>query len=297
MPRLQIMRRKVPEKNADKGDGSNSQTVLQSPAMEDGRRVLRREIVRWWQGLSEHIDKLVSPQSYGTINAPPHSWYNQEENFMGDDFTSHSKRLPRLPSADDAYDIFDEEGLETPKGHLSRLPSNSSKTPTDTSTVDESPHSSSKSTFIDDTAAPSGSRQSSDSTTSSGSSSYTHESNSIHLLSGLRHAFQRTEQNLYSELSRTPTASLNDVRRSFVTAARGASRRLSAWETKHSSQLPKGSALVGMPSMTEPEWWKSGCHAVPGGNVIVREGDWGSIIAFTLRCIDYDPAILSGMLI
>ncbi|KAI0922409.1 hypothetical protein AcV7_005948 [Taiwanofungus camphoratus] len=268
MPRLQIMRRKVPEKNADKGDGSNSQTVLQSPAMEDGRRVLRREIVRWWQGLSEHIDKL-------------------EENFMGDDFTSHSKRLPRLPSADDAYDIFDEEGLETPKGHLSRLPSNSSKTPTDTSTVDESPHSSSKSTFIDDTAAPSDSRQSSDSTMSSGSSSYTHESNSIHLLSGLRHAFQRTEQNLYSELSRTPTASLNDVRRSFVTAARGASRRLSAWETKHSSQLPKGSALVGMPSMTEPEWWKSGCHAVPGGNVIVREGDWGSIIAFTLSSLDY----------
>lgn len=33
----------------------------------------------------------------------------------------------------------------------------------------------------------------------------------------------------------------------------------------------------------EPEWWKPGCHAVPGGRVIVREGEWGSLIAFTLR--------------
>lgn len=37
----------------------------------------------------------------------------------------------------------------------------------------------------------------------------------------------------------------------------------------------------------EPEWWNSGCHAVPGGNVIVREDDWGSIIAFTLSSHDY----------
>lgn len=105
------------------------------------------------------------------------------------------------------------------------------------------------------------------------------------LLSSLRHAFQRAEQTLYTELSRTPTASLNDVRRSFVTAARGASKRLSAWEAKHSSQFPKGFKASGMPSLVEPEWWKAGCHAVPGGNVIVREDDWGSIIAFTLRWV------------
>lgn len=35
----------------------------------------------------------------------------------------------------------------------------------------------------------------------------------------------------------------------------------------------------------EPEWWQRGYHAVPGANVIVKEDDWGSIIAFTLRYV------------
>ena len=34
---------------------------------------------------------------------------------------------------------------------------------------------------------------------------------------------------------------------------------------------------------SDPEWFGNGCHAIPGGNVLVREGEWGSIIAFTLR--------------
>ena len=33
----------------------------------------------------------------------------------------------------------------------------------------------------------------------------------------------------------------------------------------------------------EPGWWKPGCHAIPGGKVVVREAEWGSVIAFTLR--------------
>ena len=36
-------------------------------------------------------------------------------------------------------------------------------------------------------------------------------------------------------------------------------------------------------AVQEPHWWHSRFHAVPGGNVIVQEEDWGSIIAFTLR--------------
>ena len=109
------------------------------------------------------------------------------------------------------------------------------------------------------------------------------DTDSLQLLSGLRHKFQRTEQELYAELSQTPERSLNDVRRSFLTAARGATRRLAAWEKKHGSHLPSGVSLGDAPITPEPEWWKSGCHAVPGGSVIVREDDWGSIIAFTLR--------------
>ena len=106
---------------------------------------------------------------------------------------------------------------------------------------------------------------------------------SLHLLAGLRHKFQRTEQELYAELAQCPEKHLNDVRRSFVTAARGATRRLAAWEKKHSPQIvitPADTSVA-----PEPEWWASGCHAVPGGNIIVREDDWGSIIAFTLRFV------------
>ena len=107
---------------------------------------------------------------------------------------------------------------------------------------------------------------------------------SLQLLAGLRHKFQQTEQELYAELAHTSEKNLNDVRRSFVTAARGATKRLAAWEKKHSSEAHAGTSAEGF-VVPEPEWWKDGCHAVPGGNVIVREDDWGSIIAFTLRWV------------
>lgn len=159
---------------------------------------------------------------------------------------------------------------------MARLPSSSSSAPTITPADQEGLTSTGEAATRDST--------SSESAVSSPSSFHGHEADSMSLLSGLRHAFQREEQTLYAELSRTPITSLNDVRRSFLTSARGASKRLTAWETKHSSHLPKGSKKSTIPHVAEPEWWKSGCHAVPGGNVIVREDDWGSIIAFTLRC-------------
>lgn len=101
-----------------------------------------------------------------------------------------------------------------------------------------------------------------------------------HRLSSMRHTFQHTEQTLYGQLSRTPTSSLNDVRRSFLYAAKGAHKRLAAWQKKHlkiDSHVPQELAAE------EPEWWGKRCHAVPGGNIVVREDDWGSIISFTLR--------------
>jgi hypothetical protein len=104
----------------------------------------------------------------------------------------------------------------------------------------------------------------------------------------MRHTFQRTEQTLYAQLSRTPVSSLNDVRRSFLSAARGASRRLGAWQGKHLRSVSGGLGVEKL-SLNEPEWWDKNCHAVPGSNVIVREDDWGSIIAFTLR---YLPTFL-----
>lgn len=85
---------------------------------------------------------------------------------------------------------------------------------------------------------------------------------SLRLLSSLRHSFQRIEQSLYTELSHTPGSSLNDVRRSFHTAAKGATRRLVAWQTKHT---PGSAKAVKFSSATDPGWWDPECHPVPGG--------------------------------
>jgi len=109
-----------------------------------------------------------------------------------------------------------------------------------------------------------------------------HPSSPANLLSNLRHAFQRAEQAQYSQLSATPLSSLNNVRWSFRSTARGATKRLAAWEKKHLPDKGSSRALAEKLASKEPEWWSKGCHAVPGGNVIVREGDWGSIIAYTL---------------
>ncbi|KAH9943601.1 hypothetical protein B0H21DRAFT_695546 [Amylocystis lapponica] len=270
VPRLQIIRRKPGERS---GAGTDQEPITSKISTDDDRKLLRREILQWWQGLSEHIDKL-------------------EENFASDESSVPHKALPRLPSTDDAYDTYDipTTSLVTPKARTIQLPHNSS------SNSPQSPiamHANNQSTGLNPvdyaTSTSHPASFSSESVLSSGtaSSSLSQDGNPILLLSGLRHTFQRTEQTLYAELLKTPLTSLNDVRRSFWTAARGASRRLSAWETKHSQRLPKGSSLIGMPKMIEPEWWKVGCHAVPGGSVIVREDDWGSIIAFTLSSLDY----------
>ncbi|KZT66473.1 hypothetical protein DAEQUDRAFT_714832 [Daedalea quercina L-15889] len=268
VPRLQIIRRRQLEKGKDTASASSSPVKVTSN-IED-RRILRKEIMRWWQGLSERMDQL-------------------EENFVRKADTTRVKALPRLPSEDDAYDSLVEASQATPKASLSRLPSSSS-TPTVTMAREENNAStgnttSSKTITLSDLSTPS---VSSDSVISSKAASVRSGGDEMQLLTGLRHSFQRQEQDLYVELSRTPTASLNNVRRSFIAAAKGASRRLSAWEAKHSSSIAKDMRKkLGRPSMVEPEWWQSGCHAIPGGNVIVKEDDWGSIIAFTLSSADY----------
>ena len=102
----------------------------------------------------------------------------------------------------------------------------------------------------------------------------------------MRHTFQRTEQSLYAQLARTPADTLNDVRRSFLSSALGADRRLQAWQKKHLPKaVKKDSSLAKMDAAAEPEWFKKSCHAAPDSNIIVREEDWGSIIAFTLRYV------------
>jgi len=105
----------------------------------------------------------------------------------------------------------------------------------------------------------------------------------------MRFTFQRVEQALYSQLRDTPHTALNNVRRKFHSAAQGASRRLAAWEAKHVSKDARPRLAADREAIQGPKWWHSGYHAVPGGNVIVQEEDWGSIIAFTLRCVPSPP--------
>jgi 1-phosphatidylinositol-3-phosphate 5-kinase len=104
-----------------------------------------------------------------------------------------------------------------------------------------------------------------------------------HVLSDLRHAFQRAEQAQYSQLAATPITTLNNVRWSFRSTARSATKRLAAWEKKHLQGKIDVKIFHEKIVSKEPQWWRHGCYAAPGGNVIVREGDWGSIIAYTIR--------------
>lgn len=256
VPRLQLLQ----ARNSKQEPASE-----EHQALDGDRRKLRREIMHFWQGLSEHMDTL-------------------ESNFASEDVPTYHKSLPRLPSADDAYNEFEDDGLITPKGQPSQLPPlppNTPQTPKSISSNRAFPFPA----IISKSDSKSDEDRSQTPETQSGPipSATSASSASLTLLTHLRHTFQRTEQSLYSELSHTPDSSLNDVRRSFVSAARGATKRLCAWEVKHttgsSPKLPEAMA------QSEPEWWNSGCHAVPGGNVIVREDDWGSIIAFTLRSV------------
>ncbi|KII84857.1 hypothetical protein PLICRDRAFT_167256 [Plicaturopsis crispa FD-325 SS-3] len=270
VPRLQILRNGDKDREKDRLIEKPPEIKDETSTAEDEKRVLRREVMQWWQGVYDHIDKLEM-----SFNADrPDSWH---------------KSLPRLPSTDDPY--VEDEPTATPKAAPTGLPSHSPRAPSSpTPTEVHSIHSSSDYANSASTI--------SDNSTSSHSSS-THSSNDSDpatLLANLRQAFQRTEQTLYIQLARTPVSALNDVRRAFLSSARGASRRLASWQKKHLRSTVEGQKVVGDMNVQEPSWWEPGCHAVPGSNVIARENDWGSIIAFTLSSSDFQQELakLSG---
>lgn len=187
------------------------------------------------------------------------------------------KSLPRLPSSDDD---FDDDDAPTPKAMPSELPS---LPPSDlpSSRPQDRPDSPSEITPVPSRSATisrESIRQRSESTSVVGGK------DPSQLLSELRECFQRNEQALYSQLSKTPVATLNDVRRSFETGGRGAVQRLYAWERKHVPEKAKRKRKATDNIETiDPVWWETDCHVVPGSNVVVRETEWASIIALTLR--------------
>lgn len=109
---------------------------------------------------------------------------------------------------------------------------------------------------------------------------------SLVLLSNLRQSFSATEQSLYTSLSKTAPTRLNDARRQFYSMSKAASNRLAAWEKKHTPIAPKPAPYP------EPDWWSKGFHALPGGSVIVHEGEWASMISFTLSSSDYTTELV-----
>lgn len=273
VPRLQIIKGKLPEKQNE----TKSETINEENEGDADRRVLRKEIKNWWQSLSDRIQSLVSKFKSGiSIDLLT---LLQEEKFANDWNKSYHKALPRLPSTDEPYESFEEEdhhpheGTEsgenapTPKPRPIELP------PDGTALQDLKRDTSRQAVTnnADEAEPPREPNLNSNEISPV-------DTDSLQLLSSLRHTFQRTEQELYVELTRTSVASLNDVRRSFLSSARGATRRLCAWEVKHLKRSPEETT----PTRSEPEWFRAGYHAVPGANVIIRENDWGSIIAFTL---------------
>ncbi|KDR71610.1 hypothetical protein GALMADRAFT_253980 [Galerina marginata CBS 339.88] len=254
VPRLQLTR------GGEKASPPPESTSQNEDAGPDGERkkALRKEIRKWWEGVSDHIDKI--------------------EKVLNDEETGQ-KALPRLPSTDDAYDVFDTPDV-----------SSSASTPTPSDILDlpplppSTPISPLKDTISQGSYFTTQSNVSTD-TQASKTPTVPPKDDVEQLLATLRHNFQKIEQSLYVQLAKTPVGSLNDVRRTFLATGIGTQKRLKAWQKKHLGSSK--SRAVGDLIAEAPEWWGKGCHAVPGGNIIVRENDWGSIIAHTLSTVDY----------
>ena len=209
------------------------------------------------------------------------------------------KSLPRLPSTDDAYDIFHLPSTDSRSPVLSTL-----APPPPPPSTPYTPSPDTNEGYVEDTfttvaattselttvptanSSSQGSSSSSTPTSTISTASSTNQpptplkDNSEKLLMALRHNFHQIEQSLYTLLAKTSDDSLNEARSTFLSTGRGTQKRLSAWQKKHLGPKAK---LVGDLVAEEPVWWGKNCHVVPRGNIIIRDNDWGSIIAHTLR--------------
>ncbi|KDQ52492.1 hypothetical protein JAAARDRAFT_184041 [Jaapia argillacea MUCL 33604] len=262
VPRLQILR----SHGTPKQSVHSSLEHFDDDEPHEEKRTLRREIRDWWLSVAEHMDKLEDACATSSAR-------------------SIHKSLPRIPSVDDPYDSSSDsdDGAPTPTAeHPGSIPFPVS-----------APNTVSRNgSFLSPPSsyfAPQRPGLLRSITSMSSLPQKKHDDvDPVELLSNLRETFHRTEQSLYRQLSQTPLASLNDVRQAFYSAARGAAKRLNAWQQKHIPCPLKDKPVVCPLDAKEPEWWRAGCHAVPGGRVVIREDDWGSIIAFTLSSTDYE---------
>jgi len=208
----------------------------------------------------------------------------QEEVALGEDLSPKvAKALPRLPSSDDAYESFEQKMPSSFSAFSSEstatLTSQASTVKAHAETGKDDYFDSKKTETIPEEEVSAAPTPSASALSAAPPPSVPPKDDVVERLAKLRHSLQRQEQNLYIQLSNTSPSVLNDVRRSFLASAKGTTKRLAAWKKKH---LGSKQALAGKLEAVEPAWWNPGSHAVPGTNIIVREQDWGSIIAFTL---------------
>jgi len=302
-------------------------TIPPDPEISDAKRMLKREMRTWWHELSERMDNLASfSLLYGLPDARLIENYLIQEQVFQDNTEPAvpMKSLPRLPSSSDPDEDETESSHSsqaTPKVAPSTLPDSSptqepemgagstEQTPRvpaktlpslpDDELEHETPRDDATPAIPEKPASPPPSRSPtgrSDSKLSAKSlpSASTrslpripHSEEMARLLQNLREDFQREEHSLYSMLAKTSNEFLNNVRHAFKTSAKGAIKRMMAWEAKHCAKGTK----VTSPYPEDPIWWKNGNHAIPGSNILISENDWGSMIAFTLRHVGSFPRL------
>ncbi|KAF8900880.1 hypothetical protein CPB84DRAFT_1747322 [Gymnopilus junonius] len=266
------------------GDGDGEEAKKEGEG--DGKKTLRREIRKWWEGVADHVDKInqlgIFDSSKGFAEIP-----STDEAYDMFDRDHDVEALASSSGSRSGRNTPRPEPLTPTALHPPRLPptpmspfkegrgqvSYSSGTSDDMQV--ETPSVPPKDVKEDDkdktpmpvpsppaplplpapalpTPAPTPAQQ---------------------LLTHLRHNFHKIEQSLYTQLARTSPKSLNDVRITFLATARGTQKRLQAWKKKHLSKDQaravgemgvSGDSGGGSGEGWVPEWWKGGCHAVPG---------------------------------
>lgn len=106
----------------------------------------------------------------------------------------------------------------------------------------------------------------------------------LELIGKLRRAFDLDEGECLAFVDELDPEQVNGARFFFRSKATAAKARLSAWETKHASDLSEIQTVLGRAEFVEPEFFAEGKHLFPLDAdiaVVVREKELSSLIAFS----------------
>jgi 1-phosphatidylinositol-3-phosphate 5-kinase len=89
-----------------------------------------------------------------------------------------------------------------------------------------------------------------------------------------------TEKRLLEELETTSAAQLNDTRVSFCTESSRLQRSLDEWMAGNKAEIPADfAAPCPLPDYAKQQ---GGALCIPGGSILIRPDEPGSVIAYTL---------------